>query len=66
MIERKSFHLANVAELADAPDLGSGARKGVGVRPSPFAPPLFGNVVKPVYVRLFVDDVSKAGETNEN
>jgi hypothetical protein len=29
---------ANVAELADAPDLGSGSRKGMGVRPSPFAP----------------------------
>src|SRR5579872_4796213 len=32
--------LANVAELADAPDLGSGAREGVGVRRSPFAPQL--------------------------
>jgi hypothetical protein len=30
---------ASVAELADAPDLGSGSRKGMGVRPSPFAPP---------------------------
>src|ERR1022692_3134487 len=29
---------ANVAELADAPDLGSGSRKRMGVRPSPFAP----------------------------
>src|SRR5436189_5540268 len=29
---------ASVAELADAPDLGSGSRKGMGVRPSPFAP----------------------------
>ena len=29
---------ANVAELADAPDLGSGGRKVMGVRPSPFAP----------------------------
>ena len=29
---------ANVAELADALDLGSSARKGMGVRPSPFAP----------------------------
>jgi trigger factor len=29
---------ARVAELADAPDLGSGARKGVGVRVPPFAP----------------------------
>src|SRR5438105_4718262 len=31
-------HCASVAELADALDLGSSARKGVGVRPSPFAP----------------------------
>ena len=29
---------ASVAELADALDLGSSARKGMGVRPSPFAP----------------------------
>src|ERR1700680_2049950 len=29
---------ANVAELADAPDLGSGGRQAMGVRPSPFAP----------------------------
>src|SRR5260370_35008562 len=29
---------ASVAELADAPDLGSGSREGMGVRPSPFAP----------------------------
>jgi hypothetical protein len=29
---------ANVAELADALDLGSSARKSMGVRPSPFAP----------------------------
>ncbi len=28
-----------MAELADAPDLGSGAREGVGVRVPPFAPP---------------------------
>ena len=27
-----------MAELADAPDLGSGAREGVGVRVPPFAP----------------------------
>ena len=30
--------LAGVAELADAPDLGSGARKGVGVQVPPPAP----------------------------
>ena len=29
---------ANVAELADALDLGSSGRKAMGVRPSPFAP----------------------------
>ncbi len=29
---------ANVAELADAPDLGSGGRKPVGVQLPPFAP----------------------------
>ena len=29
---------AKVAELADAPDLGSGTRKGMGVRVPPFAP----------------------------
>ena len=28
---------AKVAELADAPDLGSGTRKGMGVRVPPFA-----------------------------
>ena len=31
---------ARVAELADAPDLGSGGREAVGVRVSPLAPPL--------------------------
>jgi hypothetical protein len=31
---------ANVAELADALDLGSSGRKAMGVRPSPFAPEL--------------------------
>jgi hypothetical protein len=36
--EVESSRYANVAELADAPDLGSGSRKGMGVRPSPFAP----------------------------
>ena len=30
--------LAKVAELADAPDLGSGGRKAVGVQIPPFAP----------------------------
>src|SRR5436190_3484525 len=30
---------ARVAELADAPDLGSGSRKALGVRLPPFAPP---------------------------
>ena len=30
--------LAKVAELADAPDLGSGSRKAMGVRVPPFAP----------------------------
>ena len=29
---------AKVAELADAPDLGSGSRKAMGVRLPPFAP----------------------------
>src|SRR6202023_2083136 len=29
---------AKVAELADAPDLGSGSRKAMGVRVPPFAP----------------------------
>ena len=29
---------AKVAELADAPDLGSGSRKALGVRLPPFAP----------------------------
>ena len=29
---------AKVAELADAPDLGSGTREGMGVRVPPFAP----------------------------
>src|SRR5258707_6472537 len=38
VIIREKPHAANVAELADAPDLGSGSRKGMGVRPSPFAP----------------------------
>ncbi len=38
-IIRTSLTRANVAELADALDLGSSARKGMGVRPSPFAPP---------------------------
>ncbi len=32
------FRLAKVAELADAPDLGSGGREAVGVRVPPFAP----------------------------
>src|SRR5205823_6157777 len=31
---------ARVPELADGPDLGSGARKGVGVRVPPLAPPV--------------------------
>jgi hypothetical protein len=31
--------IARVAELADAPDLGSGGREAVGVRVSPLAPP---------------------------
>src|ERR1700720_4175836 len=31
---------AKVAELADAPDLGSGSRKAMGVRLPPFANPL--------------------------
>src|SRR5437868_2191301 len=35
---RYNLKNARVAELADAPDLGSGARKGVGVRVPPFAP----------------------------
>jgi hypothetical protein len=30
-----------VAKLADAQDLGSGGRRAMGVRPSPFAPCLF-------------------------
>src|SRR5690348_12063134 len=30
--------IARVAELADAPDLGSGGREAVGVRVPPFAP----------------------------
>jgi hypothetical protein len=30
--------LAKVAELADAPDLGSGSRKALGVQLPPFAP----------------------------
>ena len=34
----KSDDLAKVAELADAPDLGSGSRKAMGVRVPPFAP----------------------------
>jgi hypothetical protein len=38
VIIREKPDTANVAELADAPDLGSGSRKGMGVRPSPFAP----------------------------
>ena len=33
-------HHARVAELADAPDLGSGGREAVGVRVSPLAPVL--------------------------
>jgi hypothetical protein len=33
-------HHARVAELADAPDLGSGGREAVGVRVSPLAPTL--------------------------
>ena len=32
---------AKVAELADAPDLGSGSRKAMGVRLPPFAPTFF-------------------------
>jgi hypothetical protein len=32
---------AKVAELADAPDLGSGSRKAVGVQVPPFAPDIF-------------------------
>src|SRR5512132_3192780 len=37
----------------DAPDLGSGARKGVGVRVSPLAPPLTsGSVFRPGRSRL--------------
>jgi hypothetical protein len=32
---------AKVAELADAPDLGSGGRKALGVRLPPFANPVF-------------------------
>ena len=31
------FFYAKVAELADAPDLGFGTRKGMGVRVPPFA-----------------------------
>ena len=34
----RKHRLAGVVELADAPDSKSGARKGVGVRPSPPAP----------------------------
>ena len=33
----KLRHAAKVAELADAPDLGSGSRKALGVRLPPFA-----------------------------
>jgi hypothetical protein len=33
----QSFSSAKVAELADAPDLGSGSRKAMGVRLPPFA-----------------------------
>src|SRR5579884_2398513 len=43
---------ANVAELADAPDLGSGGRKAMGVRPSPFAPVLQGSGSCPAGSRL--------------
>ena len=36
-LKLKLLH-AKVAELADAPDLGSGSRKAMGVRLPPFAP----------------------------
>ena len=39
-----STRFANVAELADALDLGSSARKGVRVQVSPFAPMAFSGV----------------------
>ena len=35
---------AKVAELADAPDLGSGGRKALGVRLPPFAPQFLENL----------------------
>jgi hypothetical protein len=35
---RRPLSSAKVAELADAPDLGSGSRKAMGVRLPPFAP----------------------------
>src|ERR1700749_4559497 len=38
IISYSSAKNANVAELADALDLGSSGRKAMGVRPSPFAP----------------------------
>ncbi len=41
-----------MAELADAPDLGSGGRKAMGVRPSPFAPVLQGSGSCPAGSRL--------------
>ena len=44
--------LARVAELADAPDLGSGARKGVGVQISPLAPPLTCKPLLPSVIRV--------------
>ena len=37
LITRVVSHNAKVAELADAPDLGSGGRKAVWVRVPPFA-----------------------------
>src|SRR6266705_192137 len=41
---------AKVAELADAPDLGSGSRKALGVRLPPFAPEERGSLMKTEFV----------------
>jgi hypothetical protein len=41
MIKSKGSDFADVAKLADALDLGSSARKGVGVQVPPSAPNFF-------------------------
>src|SRR5215475_16114267 len=46
----KSLSRAEVAELADAHDSGSCARKGVGVRVPPSAPATYGPATPPSYL----------------